>query len=337
MITVLLLSASSSAINVIKSLGSETGVQLLVTDADKYAPGLYVDGIKPFVIPRARDISSYRSTLDRIIHDYNVNILIPTSDHDMAAIMRLRADGWSCRAKMFKPPQTAFRRLINKRSLTEYLSNERPDLIPKTWFSRKDIQLPVVIKPKGESGAKGVRICRSRVQLDEAWDHCVSIYGEEPIAQEYIPGGPGSMHVAVLLYDSDGEYSAGATSVSTRTLYTWGGGGIAGYEVVDDDLLEKAREVIDLGGGWCGPINLEFKLCASTNKFFLIEVNARLNGYSYLTTMNGLDLPRRMLEILTNGVFKPREMSRPRCWDGNFVLGFREKVLSTEPNIVSFC
>ena len=64
---VLVLSATASAINCIRSLTRRDDVRLFVTDANPYATGLYLPRVTPLVVPRAKDLDSYRQALDEII------------------------------------------------------------------------------------------------------------------------------------------------------------------------------------------------------------------------------------------------------------------------------
>jgi predicted ATP-grasp superfamily ATP-dependent carboligase len=104
---------------------------------------------------------------------------------------------------------------------------------------------------------------------------------------------------------------------------TWGGGGNAGAIVDEPELLRQARAVIAALGGWAGPVNLEFKRHRDNGRFYLMEVNCRLNGYSYLTTMNGLNFPAAVVDLLHTGRTPYLSLSRARPVR-NFVVGFRE-------------
>jgi biotin carboxylase len=114
---------------------------------------------------------------------------------------------------------------------------------------------------------------------------------------------------------------------SSLTFYTWGGGGNAGAIVNDPEIESISRRIIQSVGGWQGPINLEFRRHVQSGKPYLIEANCRLNGYSYLTTMNGMNYPRAMLDLLV-GSPATKTALRPTGPSHNFVLGFREKIVA---------
>jgi predicted ATP-grasp superfamily ATP-dependent carboligase len=151
-----------------------------------------------------------------------------------------------------------------------------------------------------------------------------AVYGDQYVIQEFIPGSTGSIHVALLLYGNDGKIYGEALSHSTLTFMTWGGGGNAGKLVYNQEVLERAKTIVGALGGWKGPINLEFKQHAKTGQFYLMEINCRLNGYSYLTTMNGMNYPASIIDLLTKGTTEFLSMPPPNKAQ-NFIVTLREK------------
>jgi predicted ATP-grasp superfamily ATP-dependent carboligase len=320
---VLVLSATASAVNMIKSLRGEPDISLFVTDANRYASGLYEDGVTALILPRARELDAYKQALDLAIDHHGIEILLPTSDHDVAAVVRLLSNGWNPPVAVFRPSLSAQRTLADKGAIADRLSSSGI-AVPRTWRSQQDVELPAVVKPAQEGGSKGVTIVRDRRQLATSWQRCTYQYGPDVIAQEYIPGGLGSTYVSLLLYDDRGACIIHTAMRSSLTYYTWGGGGNAGYLVDEPTLADLSQRIIAAAGGWRGAINLEFRRHYRSGQFYFMEANCRLNGYSYLTTMNELNYPRLMVDLLLGkrGVAVPRDRGSK-----NFVLGFREKLV----------
>lgn len=318
---ILILSATASAINIIKSLREQSDVRLFVSDVNRYAGGLYEEGVTPVLLPRARDSGAYRAALDRVIEEHEIDILIPTSDHDMEGVLRLLNDGWEPTVSMFRPSYSAHQLLSNKLRLARHLVQSGLPA-PRSWDQIEDAHYPAVVKPVREGGGKGVTIVYNRAEAEAAINESVLRFGSEYLIQEYIPGGTGSTYMALLLYDNTGTQVYNTVMRSSLTYYTWGAGGNAGSIVEDLEIQELAPTIVSSGGGWRGPICVEFRKHSETGKSYVIEVNCRLNGYSYLTTMNGLNYPRAMLAILSGEALPGAAFSGPRC---NFVLGFREK------------
>nr|WP_279355914.1 ATP-grasp domain-containing protein [Fundidesulfovibrio agrisoli] len=319
----LVLSGVASAINYIQSLAGDPGVRLFISDCDPYCPGLYVPGVIPVPLPPARAGGAYRSALAEAIERHGIEALIPTSDYDVEAVIQWVEEGWRPPVKLFSPPFEAYGRLGDKGRLARHLSDKFPKNLPRSFGADSDpgsLPYPVVVKPSNMSGGKGVAICRTREDFLSARARLRQAYGQALLVQEYIPGGT---YVLTMVYGHGGELVAAVGMRSRLTFFTWGGGGIAGEVVDEPGLAELAQAMVAESGGWRGPINLEFKRHESTERFMLMEANCRLNGYSYLTTMNGINLPRIVLETLlgwpTSQPAPPSEAER--C---NFLIGYRE-------------
>lgn len=322
---VLVLSATASAINYQKALAGRRDLRLFLTDASRFASGLYGENVIPLIVPRARDLERYREALDRILRDHAIDVLIPTSDHDMEGVMELLHQGWDPPVAMFRPNYEVYRTLTHKGRLIEAM-RARGLECPAVYDSPQAVRFPAVVKPAREGGSKGIWIVNDAAELRDRLAAVRGSFRGDVVLQEYIPGGTGSIYVALLLYGPDGRVCGEVASNSYLTFMTWGGGGNAGAVVDEPELLAQAKHIIERLGGWAGPVNLEFKRHQGNGRFYLMEVNCRLNGYSYLYTMNGLNFPSAVVDLLLTGqtpyLSLPRGVARK-----NFVVGFREKVV----------
>jgi predicted ATP-grasp superfamily ATP-dependent carboligase len=323
---VLILSGTASAINYIKSLASDPSIRLHVTDTDPYCPGLYARGVVPAWLPRARATTSYRTALDRLLTEREISVLIPTSDYDVEGVVRYLHDGWSPRASLFRPRWQAFQNFAHKGRLMATVRQTLANVVPMTWSPSEpgsQIPCPVVVKPTAESGGKGVSIVKRTEDLAAALARARAVFGNDYIVQEFVPG---RTHIVSMVYDQAGRLVISVSMRSHLTFFTWGGGGCAG-EISDDHELQRlSSAVVAAGGGWTGPINLEWRRHEDTGRYYLMEANCRLNGYSYLTTMNGICLPRVVLSLLTGAPLPRLELPPPER-RRNFVLGFRESAV----------
>jgi predicted ATP-grasp superfamily ATP-dependent carboligase len=321
----MVLSGTAAAINYINSLGGDPDIHLHVTDSDPYCPGLYAPGVTPHVIPRARDTQSYRAALDRLIGSEGIHVLIPTSDYDVEGVVHYLKDGWLPEVVMFRPPFHAFQVLSHKGRLMAHLDKRLAAIVPSTRIGSMEhpnLPFPVVIKPTGESGGKDVIIVHGSSDLDAGLTRIRVRHGNQFVVQQFIPG---RTYVCTLVYDQDSRLAIGVGMRSHLTFFTWGGGGCAGEMVDEPELIRLSEEVVEACGGWCGPINFEWRRHADTGAFYLMEANCRLNGYGYLTTMNGVCLPRIVLALLTGD--KIPSVAPPASRRRNFVLGFRETLI----------
>jgi predicted ATP-grasp superfamily ATP-dependent carboligase len=321
---VLVLSATASAINVIKSLQGDPSLRLFVTDLSRYASGLYQSGVTPIIVPPARALDDYRAALDRIIIRDEIDIVIPTSDRDVEGVVTLIDKGWDPPVAMFRPALRAQQLLANKLALAKHVRTHGLPA-PAIWESLDEATFPVVIKPLREGGGKGVFVADDRRSAENAIIRCAEGFGRDYAIQEYIPGGVGSTYISLMLYDQSGTLVANDVMRSSQTYFTWGGGGNAGYPSQDEDIASASQAIVKAVGGWRGPLNLEFRRHEETRKIYVIDGNCRLNGYSYLTTMNGSNYPRAIVDILSG-----KDTSLSFCISKkarNFVLSFRETLV----------
>jgi predicted ATP-grasp superfamily ATP-dependent carboligase len=319
---VLVLSATASAINYRNALAGRPDLRLFLSDASRFASGLYGCGVTPVLVPRARELDSYQAALDRIISRHAIDLLIPTSDHDMEGVMELLHRGWQPTVKLFQPPYQTYCTLTHKQRLMEAMQ-QHGQIHPAIYHRPEDVRFPAVVKPAREGGSKGVWIVQNEKELQDRLHLLRDTFQGDYVLQQYIPGGTGSIYVALLLYGQDGNLYGEVASHSHLTFMTWGGGGNAGIVVEEPELLQQARHIIATLGGWAGPVNLEFKRHQDTGEFYLMEINCRLNGYSYLYTMNGLNFPGAVVDLLATGTTNFLALSRNQTRK-NFVVGFRE-------------
>jgi hypothetical protein len=323
-INLLVLSGTAAAINYIHALRDYPGLRLFVTDVNAYAPGLYCPWLTPIVIPAAEERGAYRAALDRAISDHRIDILIPTSDYDVEGVVRLVDEGWNPPVRMFRPTLEQCMNLGHKARLIEVVRATLPQHVPTTWRPPLpppgELPFPIVAKPIGLSGGRGVAIAHNPDELISAVSRLTREHGTDYVLQEFIPGNTA---VLTLIYDCDGRLVVSVAMRSHLTFFTWGGGGCAGELIEAPEVHDLGARIIEAAGGWRGPINLELRRHAHTGVWFMFEANCRLNGYSYLTTMNGLNLPQIAVALLTGDplpALAPVAAANRR----NFVLGFRE-------------
>jgi carbamoylphosphate synthase large subunit len=321
MTNLMVLSGTASAINYIHALRDVPDLRLVVTDTNRFCPGLYHPWVTPIVVPRARERAAYRAALDRAIAEHRIDVLIPTSDYDIESVVALLDEGWDPPVRMFRPSYTQLANLSHKARMSEVLRARLPDHVPKTWTPPLpppgSLDYPLVAKPIGESGGKGVAIAHDATQLAAAVGRLKRTHGTNYLVQEYIPG---ETYVLTMIYDADGRLRVSIAMRSHLMFFTWGGGGCAGELMDVPEVHALGARIVEAAGGWKGPLNMELRRHARSGVWFVFEVNCRLNGYSYLTTMNGLNLPLIALALLTGAALPPLAPSDRR----NFVLGFRE-------------
>ena len=318
---VLILSATASAINYKNSLKDRSDLKLYFTDISPYACSFYEEAVNPVLVPRSRDLAAYGQALNRIIAELEIDYFLPTSDLDMESVAALLQDGWRPDAKMFDFDPELFFTYTHKYKVVAALQGR--DFAVPELYTEEAPKFPCVIKPSREGGSKGVWVIQNETEYKERAQEVKRLYGDDLVVQEFVPGDTGSIFVVLLLYGNDGKLYGQAVSYSTLTFMTWGGGGNAGMLMDNPELIAEATRIVDFLGGWKGPINVEFKRSSENGRYYLMEINARLNGYSYLTTMNGMNFPKAIIELLEDGTTTPLALDQTAD-QRNFIMNFRE-------------
>lgn len=140
--------------------------------------------------------------------------------------------------------------------------------------------LPVVVKPTQGTGSRGVRLCRSRAELEAAAAALLAIETNER-------GMPIPREILVEEYVTWPEYSAeffGSTllgivrkHVSPEPYFVEVGHDFPARLAEHDALVEKLRRALGAVGLYWGPAHVEFRY-AGGDDFAIMEINPRLAG-----------------------------------------------------------
>src|SRR5207237_7597402 len=124
----------------------------------------------------------------------------------------LLANGWNPPVRMYKPTQQQFDNLGHKARMIEVMSAALPCHVPQTWrppFPPIDeLRFPLVAKPIGLSGGRGVAIVERADRLSGVTTRLRREHGDNFVLQEFVPGGT---CVLTMIYD---EHGGQAISVS---------------------------------------------------------------------------------------------------------------------------
>lgn len=152
------------------------------------------------------------------------------------------------------------------------------------------LPLPCVVKPLcgeklGLSAAQRYAIVKTPAQAEERFSHFRALAGEDPVVQEYLPGG--ALGCSVLC--EEGEVRAALCHRRVRE-YPVSGGPSACCDRVDRPDLERHAARIAKELGFTGLAMFEFKEDAAGAPR-LLEVNPRIWGTFPLTGVSGSGIP----------------------------------------------
>lgn len=327
--TVFIIPGGAGSIGIVESLLEVEDYEVIVGDLDSYAPALLREGVTGYQLPRIDQKDEYIAALQSVVMSEDVDVILPGYDLDVVAVSKHREE-LPDRVSYLLPDHEKI--AIANDTLRSVRAADRAGVrVPKTYASvaefreaESDFDFPLFLKPRSSRGGKGASRVDTEDELEYVFEHIAAEWNQ-PVVQDYIPADTGAMHVVGLLYDQHGDLNSSFVCHSLRTNFSWGGGGVVGEPVVDEKLVNAARAVVDELGGWVGPINMEFLVDERDSTPTFMEINPRLWGYNYIATMNGMDLPRKIVRMCEG---EPVSTQRTYDTENILMIDFDEDVVS---------
>lgn len=273
---------------------------IIATDADKYASGLYQYNVTPYVIP----LCSKPDYIDRLISICKkefVDMIFPALEIEAIVISKHRKRFDEIGVKYLLPPHEVLQSAADKYK-TAMAANKAGIPCPKTVLlndadeaNNARPSFPSVLKPVQGSGARGVYYAKDRKEYDKLISKLDFEKGY--LVQEMIIGGFGSVYLVALLYDKQSRLKASFLSRSLKAAYKEGGPCIVGTPVKDEKLKQMGIDLIEALGGFVGPAAIEFKVDEKTKTPKLLEINPRIWGYSRLAYGSGLNIHNMIVQL----------------------------------------
>ena len=196
------------------------------------------------------------------------------------------------------------------------LAAEHGVSIPRTYFPDEDgfeqiydeATLPLLIKPRDESGARGIVRVERYDELEPRYRVVDREYAA-PIVQEYIDHSGGHYSLGTL-FDHDSKPVAVHVYKETKQYPLSGGPAVNAVSVEKkpwvDDMLQMLQAV-----GWEGPAHMDVLYDPAEETYKMLEVNPRFWMSLQASICSGVDFPRLLYELATgreaefqNGLYK---------------------------------
>jgi predicted ATP-grasp superfamily ATP-dependent carboligase len=206
----------------------------------------------------------------------------------------------------------------------------------------RQLEYPVVVKPRFSSGGRGLFFIKNRAELLESFRSTKKSHGW-PLIQEYIPGSVVKRFTNVwIVLDQDYKVKASALSRKVRTIFRDSISQGTAWESFEDDGL------IDTGAELCralqlnGFVNLQTKQDPRDGLHKLVEVNPRIGYAFWIPLAQGIDTPLLALNVAKGEEFGAIEPVKGRtvfitpvqdtwAFMGYLVELFAAKVLGHRP------
>ncbi len=263
---------STIAINTIKYLRKDPSIRLIGTDIDLLAPGLYMVD-RSYIVSHIRKKHSFFKELIEIISNEDIDIIIPCLDPFLEPFAKWSRDFLRYGAKtLVSPIETV------KVSMDKYMMVQKLHLhvnVPETYLfdknmidKYKDLEYPLIVKPRYGSGSRNVFIAHD---FEELLFFAKRI--DQPIIQKYIEGEEYTVDIFV---SSNND----RIIVPRKRIETKAGISVKGVIVYKQELVEFVENILD-NIEILGPACIQ--VIESKEDIWLIEINPRICGGMVLT------------------------------------------------------
>ena len=294
----------------LKELSSYKDYELIGTDIDKYAVGLYQKNLFDFsyLVPRVTD-ANYWSVINEIIHKHGIDFAIVQPELEVIEWSR-KADEKELPCKVLLPDHNLVNALVDKATMTEYL--EPYHLVPKSVrVNPINIDLELISNKLGfpfwirsTSGSSGLGSLKVKNEAELRNWITINPYVVECLASEFLPG----RNLACKLLYYEGKLLRSA--IGERVNYVMSkvapsgitGNTSFGRLINDESVFELSKKALELvmekvGAKKHGFFTVDLKEDENGNPK-LTEINVRMVAFNACFAIGGINFPEDMLRLL---------------------------------------
>lgn len=165
----------------------------------------------------------------------------------------------------------------------------------------EDFEYPVIVKPRDNSGSRGVKLCRTKEELEQSMTEALEYSKLDSVLVEEFIEGP-EYSIEGLHYDGKGEVIQFTEKKTTEFPYNVELGHIQPADTSEENQ-QKIREIVSIIGK-----TLKFENCPSHTELkinergiFVIETSPRLGGDYITSTLvplsTGINMEDQLLQI----------------------------------------
>ena len=201
-----------------------------------------------------------------------------------------------------------------------------------------DFEYPVIIKPRDNSGSRGVKLCRSKEELTTSMSEALEVSHLDTVLVEEFIEGP-EYSIESLHYDGKSEVIQFTEKKTTEFPYNVELGHIQPANISEENKQKICDIVVKIGKA------LNFENCPSHTELkinergiFVIETSPRLGGDYITSTLTplstGVNMEDELLHIALGDEIHPQSM--PIQYAGVRFFAFEEGSIIRHTPIVDF-
>ena len=207
---------------------------------------------------------------------------------------------------------------------------------------------PVIVKPRDNSGSRGVKLCRSKEELESSMNEALEVSKLDTVLVEEFIEGP-EYSIEGLHHDGKSKVIQFTEKKTTEFPYNVELGHIQPANISEENQ-QKIREIVSKIGKAMNYVNCpsHTELKINERGIFVIETSPRLGGDYITSTLTplstGVNLEDELLKIALGGTINPQpeavQYSGVRFFDfeeGSIIKHApTEEFVKTWPHVVDF-
>jgi predicted ATP-grasp superfamily ATP-dependent carboligase len=289
---------------VVRSLGQK-GVNVLAAEKTRFAPALFSKYCKVGLVnPDPQKYpDEFMQWLIATLDKYPCEMCIPVDDATLDVIMKHRHK--LERLTSFVLPPLEGYKVASDKGLSVLAAQQADILCPHTiipdnlkeldvWI--KNLEFPVIIKPRKSSGSRGIKYVEDKEYFKKAY---LQVHKEYPfpIVQKYIQ--PVEKYGVCLLFNSASELRASFVQREVRHYPVNMGTSVVQESVYYPKLVEIGSKLMK-SLKWTGIVELDF-LVDQQGKAYFMEINPRFWGSLQMAVLAGVDFPWLLYRLAKEG------------------------------------
>lgn len=302
---------SLAALAVVRSLGKR-GHTVHTGETFKHnltSYSKYVNKSTEYPCPE-QESELFIDSLYNLCNEEQYDIIIPVRDQTTIQLSKNK-DVFDGITNLFLEEYKKISQLMDKGE-TIKIAQKHNVPIPNTWFPertditkiKKQVDYPVLVRPRRSSGARGIQYVEDQDGFLEAFSTVSEDYGT-PIIQEYIKHSGGHYSLGTI-FNSDSEEVATHVYKETKQYPRNGGPAVNAVSVSPPEWTSDILRILK-AVNWVGPAHMDVLYDPESNEPKLLEVNPRLWMSIQASISSGIEFPNLILKLGMNNEVHPPE------------------------------
>ena len=301
-----------AAVGIIKSIedfDSQGAPKTVAIDCDRLSVGFHLAD-RSYVVPFSVEDDYWKEVL-KVIRKEKIDVIIPTGDADIVHFSKNKNVLNKMGVTVFMSDYETIKVCQNKLLFYKHLvKNGLENLLPKTSTDCREIDLPILCKPKRGSGSRGIELWETESQIKEL-DKVENLhYSSDYIFQEYLPG---TEYTIDVLCDLEGKV---LSVIPRKRLQIKAGISSKGKIIRDKRIEDNCRTL-------CNKVNIKGPVCIQMKEDIngipkFVEINPRVGGGTYFTTLAGVNFMKIIFDVVNGDdiyIEEPKEITVLRYYD----------------------